>query len=396
MIPRHRPPFGPMTLLAAGARTLVRTVAVEDLERAYEARLGIEHAIWLPSARYGITRSIQIACSDDVTVVCPVFNCGAVFHAARETLREVRFVDTAEHSFLMDLHEAPAAEGSAVILSEMFGHRFDELRLRNSAVSAAAIRVFDLAMGIPTPGDMQRMQQNDVTVASFGIGKSLYAGWGGMAFTKSDDMAAQLRQRRSNDLSKMNLRQRVSTWARMAARTIAHEPAVYKHLRSRPDQPPSSSANSSSAFSPETHEWRRPWNQLHLQLAFRNFAALDQTIEKRNRLAKVYRTELAEVIGDQTAMAETHDALSHFSVRVPAERRNAIRQTLWDAGYDVGTLFPFPTHLANVDQFPHAACAAAEILNLPLSCQLTAADVQGIARIVRTELVEHRNHKRAA
>ena len=76
MIPRHRPPFGPLSSLGLSVRSLFGSTNVRDLEEDYARFLNVPHAVWLPSARYGITRAVELVTSSDATVYCPVFNCG--------------------------------------------------------------------------------------------------------------------------------------------------------------------------------------------------------------------------------------------------------------------------------------------------------------------------------
>ena len=197
MIPRHRPPFGPWALFSQACRSIFQSADVDGLEQRYARQLGVAHAVWIPSARFGITAAIQQATEPKSDVVCPIFNCGAVFHAVSETGRRVRFADCAPNQFLLDTQaDQNLRSGHAVVLSEMFGHRFSATMLRQPLIKQASLRVFDLAMGIPEAGDMERLSRDDVAVVSFGLGKSLYAGWGGMLLTHSKHMADAVRLQR--------------------------------------------------------------------------------------------------------------------------------------------------------------------------------------------------------
>jgi dTDP-4-amino-4,6-dideoxygalactose transaminase len=382
MIPRHRPPFGPAALACTGVRSLFNSGDVEQLERKYKQQLGVKHAVWLPSARYGITRTIQSHITSDAEVICSAFNCGAVHHAAAECQRTVRYADCSSGSLLMDCSGAGTG-GHALILSEMFGHRFSPKELDHRLVRNASLRIFDMAMAIPAPADMQRMQQVDVTVLSFGLGKSLYAGWGGMALTQCDDLSAMLQRCRDQDLAS-GPRLEFYRWnADLVLRTVAHEPFFYRQLRSRQQRRKSESTDCSSSFTADSHEWHRPPTSLHVARSLRNLEQSVSYVEKRRILADEYRKQLCGCSDRVQLLPSDLSALSHFCVRVSGDRRAAVRQHLWNHGIDVGTLFPFPHEICRTEEFPQAARTALEILNLPLSTQLDRRAVIGICDALR-------------
>ena len=358
---------------------------MDEIEQQYQDLLGVEFAIWLPSARYGITRSIQQNVPQEGTVVCPVFNCGAVFHAASECGRPVQFIDCSANSFLVDTSVRPAPY-SAVILSEMFGHRFSAEELNQPLVSNAAYRVFDMAMAIPTADDMHRMKDSDVTVLSFGLGKSLYSGWGGMALTHCQQTAIALQKHRDTDLTIGNVAARTKWNAQLIARTLAHEPLVYRKLRELKQRSSHSEAAESSGFSRQSREWHRPPTGLTAALSARNLDSANSYAFQRIQLSAEYANQLSSISNRVQLPQQIDSALSHYSIRIPGDLRESIRQQLWNSGIDVGSLFPFPHHLANAEDFPNAHQASREVMNLPLSNQLTKADVRRICDCLKREL----------
>lgn len=379
MIPRHRPPFGLASLARSAVAGLFNRRSVDDLETAYARWLQVDHAVWIPSARYGIARSIQQNLADDSTVYCPAFNCGAVFHAAEETGRPIEFVDCADSSFLMDTTGRPKS-GSAVILSEMFGQRFSQTSLSQPMVAELDMRVFDMAMSIPTATDMQRMRARDITVLSFGLGKSLFAGWGGLAVTHSTNVAKALSQQRDQDLQSASFLKQSISHAKIWARTAAHQPSIYGPLRRSRRQ--SSAAANEPCFSNTTHEWLRDTTSINCQLAFDNLRQADVWADQRRRLSEQYFHQLQPIADRIQLPAASLDAHSHFCVRVPSTAREAIIEQLWNCGTDVGTLFPFPDNLCTPGDFPNAQQASCEVVNLPVSNQLSTAQVRNIAKTV--------------
>ncbi len=356
---------------------------MEDIERLYQTSLNVGNAVWLPSARFGITNSIQLNVPKTGTVVCPAFNCGAVFHAASECGLPVQFADCQQSSFLLDTSTKPVSD-SAVILSEMFGQRFSVAELSQPLVSEAACRVFDMAMAIPTPQDMQRMKDADVTVLSFGLGKSLYAGWGGMALTHCRDTATELRRLRNAALRPAGVLSRTKWNAQLIARTAAHQPVIYRQLREL-KQRKNGDQNSAeeSAFTRQSHEWHRPPTGYSATKSVENWNNTEQFSERRRQLCHEYSRQLGEAAVHIQLPESTHAALSHYSIRIHEHHRIPLRQHLWNNGIDVGTLFPFPEHLCSPSDFPNASSASKEVLNLPLSNQLTTEDVTKICNSIK-------------
>lgn len=376
MIPRHRPPFGLASLARSAIAAPFNRRCVSDLETDYARWLQVDHAVWIPSARYGIARSIQQHLAVDGTVYCPAFNCGAVFHAAQETGRPIKFVDCANNSFLMDTSLRPKS-GSAVILSEMFGQRFSQKSLSQPLAAESEMRIFDMAMSIPTSVDMQRMRATDLTVLSFGLGKSLFAGWGGLAITHSADVAETLRQQRDRELHTPSMVKRLIANTKICARTAAHHPLLYGPLRRSRRQ--NLSESNETNFSNTTREWHLATTALNRQLAFDNLRQADVWADQRRKLSDQYQRQLQPIADKIQLPVPSTDALSHFCVRVPSETREAIIEQLWISDFDVGTLFPFPNHLCSPTDFPNAHQTSSEIINLPVSNQLNTRDVLDIA-----------------
>lgn len=387
MIPRHRPPFSTSSLLASWLRSLRYRPDVTQLEQQWSHYLQVPHAIWIPSARYGIARTLQTAVPTRGHVFSSAFNCGAVHHALEVCGRSVRWQDCAPHSFLADC-QGPAPNRSdhwGIVLSEMFGHRFSGTALDLPIVRDADVRVFDLAMCLPTPSDMQRIRSGDVAVFSFGLGKSLFAGGGGLAVTRCHQMAAEIRQRLAYDLTQTSRPQQLRSDARLLARTVAHERALYGRLRRRKNRQSSSPEH----FSSTSAEWRRSATPWHLARCMDNLKKIEDWIRQRSERAVAFRTAFQKSADCGAGLAlppeAGHHGLSHYSIRVPAMLRDSVCRALMTSGVDVGRLFPLALQFAPRD-FPHAAAAASEVINLPLGSSLSANIVDRIVQQIEDAL----------
>ena len=399
MIPRHRPPFG-LATLAGAVIPRVGLHKAEQLEDAYAKALDAPHAVWLPSARYGIFQAINIGLGLKDQVYCPTFTCHVVHQAVRQTSRPMTLVDCNSDSPLMQTSGIRHQPEYGVVLSEVFGIRYHS-PAANTFLRGAGLRIFDMAMCIPTPHDIQRLIDIDVALISFGLGKSLYAGWGGMAFTKDRHMAEELRKCRDQDLRTDSLTSALRKTTSVWLRTAAHSRPLYKFSRSaassRTEAVSDSGRQLSSGSAPEklqTSEWRQPATSFHLNLAAANLKRSNSFEQDRIAYSNLYRSKLTphtshassnHAHNNDAALLilppECDDAMSHFSVRVRGNLRDELRAFLWQNGIDTATLFPFPA-VADSAANPNAFRLTHEIIGLPLSNGLGEHNIRRICSLI--------------
>ncbi|MCA9010198.1 MAG: hypothetical protein KDB01_10655 [Planctomycetaceae bacterium] len=411
MIPRHRPPFGIFGL----AKALLPgsdPCCVAQLEQAYAEALCVPHAVWLPSARYGICHTLALGLSPQDQVYCPAFTCGVVHQAIRYSTHALTYVDTNPDDFLMDRqflnrpvrmvhqsqqsatqHSTGNTPAYGAVLSEVFGYRYRAPE-KHPFLRDARLRIFDMAMCISTVEDMQRLTASDVALISFGLGKSLYAGWGGMAFTRDPQMAAALRTKRDQDLrldaGVVQLRQVTA----VCLRTLAHSAWLYKFCRQAAERRSSASAarlaSQGQATNQQAAEWSRGPTGFHLKLAGQNLRRSVVFRQERVECSRIYRSELSQLADTGTELEtpwltflpDNADAMSHFCIRVSPSVRDSLREYLWNKGFDTATLFPFPkeadaAHLRNTWQLTQ------QIIGLPLSGNLSRQRVHRLCSAIK-------------
>ena len=228
MIPLHRPGFGLGTVLACslsntGSRSLRR------LEEAYTEASGGVWAVWLPSARAGIGWALRASLEGPAKVIGPAFACTVVHEAMVRSGGELRLLDAGAGSFLMEPQAVLGLESGrhALVLCEVYGHTYDLGELERNAVTTPAVRIVDMAMSVPCPALFQRLRSYDFGVISFGNGKSMYAGWGGIGFAHERALAEAVRRLRDLSLAQGHSK---LLWQRalgIGLRTAAHYPWVY-------------------------------------------------------------------------------------------------------------------------------------------------------------------------
>lgn len=395
MIPRHQPGYGFMDLGAFTAKG--GEASITSVEAALASATGVPHAVLFPSMRAGLKCALELFAAREGnarTVVVPAYVCGVVHEAIHRAGWIPEFVDAPENSFLMDLTGVPVGE-KVVVLSELFGHA-----LAWPSGVPPGRRIYDWAMCVPHASHGERLQGEDIGFFSFGLGKPLFVGWGGGAVTHSAEIAGQLRLLR-DALQRPTSSGYFDRTPFLLAQWAAFRPWVYGTLRRWVDRRARAAARNLNErlFSvplgwdqpPSGGEpWQRPCSRIELFCAERVLDRAHKDHVARKRQEAIYRDQL-EGLGPHLPPPGAA-ALSHFTLRVPAEWREELRKGLKRDGIDAGTLFGFPSHLSE-RHFPWALARSREVLNLPLGMALKDAQVVCIAQaltrhwhiLVRTE-----------
>jgi len=336
-------------------------------------------AIILPSARFGIWAGLKLTVPVDQAVAIPILNCSAVYEAAIRSGLHPVFVDCRENSFLMDLNTMPRV--SAWVLSELYGLTY-ELPPESSHPPFC---IFDMAMTIPEKRLLERLRPSDLALFSFGLGKSVYAGWGGVALTHDKSLARELRcMVQALSVGDSHTWLSVQRTLVLGARVLAHWPPFYGFARKIQGlrHPPTNLLTPPENWSREGtqgEEWRRLPVRPEIRMLAHNLQNFSRNAAARRELETHYRRFLQGVEGvDLPALAL--GALSHFAIRVPASEKQPIRQRLWKHGIDAGDVIGLPSY-SNPTIFPNAFKAGQELLNLPMGRGVTIKHVRSIASL---------------
>ena len=389
MIPRHRPPFGIGTVLS---HLLSANVSVPEVESRFAESTGMADAVWFPSARSGIYSVLKATTDSSTRIVAPAYTCAVVHEALVRTGSQIQLIDTDRNSFLMDTMTLMAAQSGkfATVLCEIYGHTYDLHRIASPAGPKPQVRIVDMAMTVPNRALFQRLEDGDVGVLSFGIGKSMYAGWGGMCFTNNRNLGEELRKMRDSFLvmggPTFFLKQATET----VLRTLAHQRAVYGLMRKIKQTKPGKKQGRGpkpagfparwAGVKNVSAEWFAPSIYLDRRLALYNLNRVEHYCQRRIAQAARYQKNFEGSALVTSPRLSVH-ALSHFTIRVNPAIRQGVRERLWKKSIDVGTLFPFPSYLPAND-FPNTKNVTSEILNLPLDPGLTFDEIDRISEHV--------------
>lgn len=356
-----------------------KRTSVEMVEDAYAEAFDL-HAVFLPSARAGICWALRAVVDSETSVIGPAYTCRVVHEAMARSGGRLCLVDTEADTFLMDQASlaSKTCDNCAVVLSEIYGYSYEPYSLDRDISVAPRLRIIDAAMTIPTPQVFKRLQGHDCVIFSFGIGKCLYAGFGGIVLTKDSALVGEIRKQRDARLRRETLMLMIMREAKIFCRTLAHARWLYGFLH-KFRRPPSDLETFPSAwFGGEgaSEEWYLPSTHLDRKLVVHNLERRTELYERRVALARRYHENLAGVAGIILPGLSPY-AMSHYTIRVPSQFRDGVQAALWRLGIDTGTLFMCPSYLSP-ERYPNTSRISRQVLNLPLDASLTNDDVDYI------------------
>jgi len=172
----------------------------------------------------------------------------------------------------------------------------------------------------------------------------------------------------------------------MLALNLMHHRSLYGILWSLKDRRLAVGAKAISAQEPPTFtsrfrgrpgkEWFSQCSYVERSLIGLNLDRVDFYEERRKALAGWYHERLDGVPGVKCAPDSLH-ALSYYTIRADQSCRDFLHRYLLDRGIDTGLLFSFPRTLDPKD-FPNASTISREVLNLPLTTDITRSDADRI------------------
>jgi dTDP-4-amino-4,6-dideoxygalactose transaminase len=390
MIPRHSPPFG-IGRATLSILSFLERVDVDQVECKFAETFKIPYAILLPSVRAGISWALRASIEPGTRVICPAYTCEVVHEAVVRAGGQLCLIDTQKNSFLMDQTTLRSGQtrNCPIVLCEIYGYTYDLSAIAQNTENTHPIRIVDMAMTVPSSQLVARLQENDVGFLSFGIGKCMYSGWGGMCFTKNEVLAEKIRQIRNSSLVQGSPLLFLERSVKVPLRTLAHSRILYgfsrkiNETRIRGKQKNQTKDKndymwhwkSPGRLSPE---WFVPSTCLDRSLIYYNIKHAEHYYNRRISLANRYHNNLSGASGFILPDVSNFP-LSHYTIRVDSDIRSRLREDLWKIGIDVGTLFPLAKYIPK-DDYPNASKIASEVVNLPLSPCLSFDDIDWISK----------------
>lgn len=389
MIPRHEPPFGLGGLLSVVFRD--SRVSQAALEEFCAEKFGVPEAVLLPSARSAILLALRAVAPSVDSVIGPAYTCEVVHQAMRLSGLPVGFIDSERDGYLMRADElcSAARTRKAIVLGEIYGLRYPKCDPALGGPDAPHIRIWDMAMCLPGAEDFTRLRTDDIAVISFGLGKCLYAGWGGLLLARSSGLAEKVRAMRRQcvgmETRKVCLRHALQVLASAAVHNrflygTGRKAAEWRNRRAAGASHAAGAPPGGEMKTDLSREWAEPMTPLNRKLALANLRSAAESQELRRRKAAAYY-RLLKSSGLVFGIGADSLPESHFPIRVAASVRNRLRQQLARRAIDTATYFSLPRGIQARD-FPNAAQASQEVILLPIGRSIRETEIAEVARLV--------------
>ncbi|HEV2862300.1 MAG TPA: DegT/DnrJ/EryC1/StrS family aminotransferase [Pyrinomonadaceae bacterium] len=325
-------------------------------EEALAEHLGVRHAVAVSSGTTGLMLTYQ-ALGLKGEVVVPSFTFMATISALVWVGARPVFADADPRTANLDPSAAEAAindHTTAIVAVHNHGNPADVDELRALARRRGLRLVFDAAHAL---GSLYKGEpvgpQGDANVFSLSFTKLLVAGEGGVVATDDDALAEQIRYGREYG----------------------------------------NTGNYDSAFAGLNGRM----GELAALLALRGLPALEAGALHRNRLAELYREELADVPGlsFQQVRADDRSSYKDFSVKVEADAfgltRDELAAALEAENVETRKYYDPPAHRHTAyrrfappdEELPNTMLLAARSLSLPVWSDMEPAVVSRVCEAVR-------------
>ena len=193
------PPAGTQIPVTCFLRAVRRTMLHDAFESELASKLGVQHAFAVCSGRAALLLSLRALHRLQPTrsiVISPAYTCFSVAAAIVRADLPLKLLDVNPQTFDFDysaLERCTSTKFLCIIAGNLFGIPSDIERLRRWAQAVGAYVIDDAAQSLGAKrGGYSSGTLGDVGVHSFGRGKGLGIGAGGVAITSSHDIAGAL------------------------------------------------------------------------------------------------------------------------------------------------------------------------------------------------------------
>ncbi len=359
MIPLSRPYIRKKAAVVARIAAMLESGQLTDgpvtqeLEQVVQERLGRE-CIAVSSCTTGLILAFK-ALELQGEVIVPSFTFFASAHSLLWNDLVPVFADCRPDTFTVDpqsVERLITPNTAAILAVNVFGNPPDLPALQLIAQKAGIPLIVDAAQGFGS--ESQGLPQGtvgDIEVFSMTPSKLVAAGEGGLVVTRDPDLAARIRALRN-----------------------------YGNVGN---------------YDPESLGLNGRLSELHSAVALGSLEALEEHIELRQRVVKLYREALSDVkgIGFQVVRANDKSVYKDYGIRIGKEfgcPRDAVMSALKAEKIQTRSYFSPPLHKQRIyegfslrEALPQTERLSEEALCLPIYATLSTEEVQGISQALK-------------
>lgn len=320
-------------------------------------------------------------------VLIPAYTCSAVTVAARLAKKEGIYIPMKEGSFDVSLHEIEPLldSNTAFIATHQFGIPCDIQAICELAARRGALVIEDVAAALGTRIDGQLAGSfGDMAFFSFDSTKLVNAPMkSGFAIVKDKSRYDSLLDIQKKETKPVSINRRISSFAAATALVSIENPHIYNlfhyiHFRSKGRYTAENAKvnlQTNPWFVEEMAEWQA-------YVVFSQLKRLDNLVETRRRLYKLYRTGLQDCRSFLLPPEDIEQewAPIRFPIRVHGDKYEFYRRAIREA-VDFGFSF---SSLVCPEGFPNAEALANSVLDLPFYDKLRDAELAKVCQVLRS------------
>jgi perosamine synthetase len=400
MIPFYRPYYDRSELLAM----LRPGPGRADFEAAVAAKAGARYTLAFAYGRSVLVAAFKALELTEAEVIIPAYLCQVVARTIVATGNRPRFVDIDPDTYNMNLDQLKQAitpQTRVILAVHMYGYPLDVAAIRSTAGDDRIMIIEDSALAPLHFSSGDNGQGSDLTLFSFGRGKPLTSGEGGMMATNSAALYEKIKTYRDQEMNQRRFKPYTRHWSRLAIDYILFRQgpyALWHQVRSRSRPGKAAGPRKTTPATPPI-EYLPPdigqvYSDIQARLGLVQLGKLDQILAKRRRLAQIYDQELAGLPGIHPAPVIPTATYAYYTIRIPRRNEYSFWQRMLDRGitvdraygYALPELKPYRTFAEGT--YPCATQVAREVVNLPCYPHLTEVEARHIATCVRECLHE--------
>jgi dTDP-4-amino-4,6-dideoxygalactose transaminase len=290
----------------------------------------------------------------------------------------------------------------AIVATHMFGYPADIEAIRECAGDRQIVIIEDGAWTFPGSTRSPAGLRSDSALFSFGPGKPLYGVSGGAIVTNNSVLYGRLKAYRDSEMSRLTTRQWAKRWARMWLRFVLNWDFVYRaaqrwsfvwHAEGGPAlRLQRSGGPAGTSYDALPCDLATRLADFQARLGLNQLLKSEVLLHRRRTVASMYGELLENVPGLIPAPLVKGACYALYSARVRGRDEWGLVQKMRQSAIGVATTYGYAVPgLARFRPFaegtyPMAEQAAREVVNLPVSSDLSDEQIVYVAACVRRTL----------
>jgi len=371
---------------------------IETFERNFVNYLGCKHAVSVNKGRTALTVSLEaLNLKPGDEVIAPAFTCPIIFEAVLRSKLKLVLVDVNSGTFNIDLElmeKAVSSKSKVVIPVHMFGQPCDIEAIVEIANQHGLYVIEDVAQALGAKYMERKVGIfGDLSFFSFGPGKNITCGEGGIIGINNEEVVEKTFEMRS-ELPKPDMKDVLSIVKNIFAMYMFSSPYLYGLVMERVREKTEKEDNMTTqnlvrlvggqqGVLYPTMQLKRMSN-VSAAIASIQLKKVDEMNQKRVDNAKTYTSQLnnfAEICNCKLPEkgSSVESVFTRYVIKAPKKKRDFLADQLIRHGIDVERPYHFLSRI--LDSFGHFSRAeqlCKTLITLPNQPSLSASELSWI------------------